>query len=600
MPASNSTTSALFAYVCAVKGGGAASRGSATFVELSGRQPELELSTSSHVVRLTKSLLDRVGTDATGDITVVLHGETYDKADNQASNLAQRFADHGIGCAKEIHGSFATLVVDRRHDRVALITDRLNSRRIFASRVAGGFCLSAIQSDQPWESFKLDPIGVAWYLTNRIVGNSRTLLSGVSVLRRASVHEFKGDSLEASPYWQYEFLRPPTRVNKEEMAAELRTLLICAVRRRLYDEPDVFLSLSAGYDATGLLGILACDVQVPGVQCFSYEHGPPAPGSDADRSKCMAELVGYGHETVESYDGDFVQHLRDNALMGLRKNLSWYCAEEAAWKRLARHFAAAKRPAVFVGDECFGWRKYALSDFRDVLASLQIYDSDAVSWFLPLLPQQSQAELVDGLAGDLEHLQSDAARFAPGDWHDAKDYLYLDQRLGNMILPWREAFIPPGVAVRSPLLDNDILDFTRRLPPAWRLAKRLYRQTITLMYPKLFAVQRSSTSGNYYLNLREEFAANAEEVRRLIDSQSSRLDDLVPPDVLKHLLKQVLEGRATSVDGGTKGSRAGTVRDFVRRKTKRFIPSKPGLPKAEPANLLMRLLVLRISLAWDK
>ena len=92
--------------------------------------------------------------------------------------------------------------------------------------------------------------------------------------------------------------RQPQSFNSRQMAEELQSLLIQAVRRRLYDNPNVFLSLSAGYDSTGLLGILAYDLRVPDVRCFSYEHGAPSPNSDAGLSRQMAECAGYAHETI--------------------------------------------------------------------------------------------------------------------------------------------------------------------------------------------------------------------------------------------------------------------------------------------------------------
>src|SRR6185503_16636759 len=141
-----------------------------------------------------------------------------------------------------------------------------------------------------------------------------------------------------------------------------------------------------------------------------------------------------------------------------------YCSELGAWPRMAPRFASVKRPAVFVGDECLGWRNYRLADYRDVFASLQIYDVEVLSWLWPLLPNQSQSKFADGLEEDLEVLRAVAQEQTHGDLHNAKDYLYLDQRLSNLILPWREAVIPDGVAVRSPLLDNDVLDLMMRVP----------------------------------------------------------------------------------------------------------------------------------------
>lgn len=601
MPHCDTATSALFGYLCVVKEGNPVDGAVNKFTELAGCSPELVLATSSCGACLSLSAGASVGTDATGAVTVVLHGEIYDSVENQAAYLAQRFAEHGFTWAKEINGSFAILAVDKAHDRVVLITDRLNSRRIFASQIGGGICISSHLSAQPWESFELDPSGIAWYIVNRAVFNSRTLFRGVSVLQRACIHQVTPHGFESEPYWRYGFFASPMgRCTRRQLVEELRTRLIQAVRRRLYDSPNVFLSLSAGYDSTGLLGLLAYDLRVPDVQCFSYEHGAPLPNSDAALSQQMAEYAGYSHETVETYDGNFVAHLRDNAVTCLRKHLSWYCADLGAWQRLAPRFASVERPAVFVGDECLGWRNYGLTDYRDVLAGLQIYEADVLSWLFCQLPKDSQAKFEEGLAGDLEQLHAVASRETHGDLHNASDYLYLDQRLANLFLPWREACVPQGVAVRNPILDNDILDFATRLPTAWRLDRRLYKETIIAMYPQMLRIPRCSTTSNYYLNLAQEFATNVADVRRLIESRSSRLDMLVPPDLLHRMLSDIAEGKPPSSGNfGQQASRRGITARLSRRIRKWLSPPRPEVPRMKPSDVLMRLLVLRTALSDD-
>jgi len=597
MSLSDPASSSLIAYFCPIKDGERDDAARHEFARRTGRTADVNALTPSYRASIALSAEDTAGTDDGGNITVVLHGEIYQSAENQAAWLAQRFAAHGFDWAKEIHGSFALLAADRSRDRVVVITDRLNSRRLFASQFGEGVWVSSHLIERARQPFEPDPSGVACYITNRIVCNSRTILRNVSVLKRGCIHQLTSRGFDARPYWQYELGTQTKKFAPKKAAGELQERLVAAVRRRLYDEPGVFLSLSAGYDATGLLGMLAYSLRVPGVRCFSYEHGEPSPNSDAALSKRMAESAGYGHETVESYDGNFLRHLRDNAEFGVTRALSWYCAELGAWQTVASRFAAVERPAVFVGDECLGWRKYSLRNENDVLASLQIYDWRVLSWLLPLLPTDSQAKFREGMEEDLKQLRHAARESANGNWHNAKDYLYLDQRLGNLILPWREACVPQGVAVRSPLLDNDVLDFMTQVPVKQRLNKRLYRQTITAMYPQLFAIPRSSGPLKFYLNLAREFAAHAAEVRGLIAMQRSRLDELVPPDVLVRLLSDVVEGERYDSSGGRQAIRPGVVDKLLRRTIMRVVPQSPPVPAAKPADVLMRLLLLRMALA---
>ena len=224
---------------CAIQSGDAANGADATFTKLTGRSPQLSLSTASYRACLSLSEWDKVGHDAASGISVVLHGEIYHAVDHPANYLAQQFANHGFAWAKEIHGSFAILAVDKSADQIVLITDRLNSRRVFASQIEGGICISSHLSAQPWESYELDPTGVASYIVNRALYNSRTLFRGVSVLQCACIHQLTARGFDAAPYWRDGFDSSPKRANQRQLAAELKTRLIQAMRRRLHDSPNV-------------------------------------------------------------------------------------------------------------------------------------------------------------------------------------------------------------------------------------------------------------------------------------------------------------------------------------------------------------------------
>jgi asparagine synthase (glutamine-hydrolysing) len=598
LPIGDQAATSLVGYLCAAGSANSAGEAEANFVELAGRKADLVASTASYRAHVVPSAWDTVGENAARTVQVVLHGEIYNTSENQAVWLAERFAEHGFDWAKNIHGSFALLVIDKTRDRVAVITDRLNTRRIFASENRGGICISTQLSDQRSKSFNLDMCGVASHIVNRVVYNSRTLYRGISILKRGCIHELTRHGFESKEYWQFGFASTPRRINRDEMVAELRSLLIQAVGRRLHDNPDVFLSLSAGYDSSAILGALAFDHGVPGVQCFSYDHGPPPPNSDAALARELAACAKYPHEVVETYDGNFVEHILDNAEVCLARHLCWYCADFGAWRHMVPRFASVRRPVVFVGEQTLGWERFTLTDYRDVLASLQIYGDESVSWLFPLLPADSQQKLREGLDEDLEQIRTVAIRETHGDLYNANDYLNLDQRHVHLHLPWRQACVPLGVGVRSPLFDNDILDFITRVPKAWRMTRRLFKETITGMYPQLFSIPRCSTLSNFYLNLTQEFTANAGEVRNLIDSTSSRLDLLIPPDVLQRLLADIAAGKAPDGGNGDQTTSApGVVQRLSRRVYRRFVPSMPPISRMKPADVLLRLITLRTALA---
>ncbi len=76
------------------------------------------------------------------------------------------------------------------------------------------------------------------------------------------------------------------------------------------------------------------------------------------------------------------------------------------------------------------------------------------------------------------------------DLYDLREYLYLDQRLPRL-LSWREAYAEPCGEVRNPLVDREVLELRQRFPKHLTLGKQLFKDTVTEMFPDLFAIDRA-------------------------------------------------------------------------------------------------------------
>jgi len=481
------------------------------------------------MIYLVSSSSTQIAVDHNNQVTLILHGEIYSTNDNQAEFLLKQFIKRGIGFSKDINGSFAVLLIDKRNDTVALITDRINTRKVFCSKYKEGYWLSTSLYLHPTADVDLDPVGIACYLANGVVHNNRTLFDGVQTLERASVHILTQDGFHATRYWSYEFTKPHSSINEKELRAELSELLVESVKIRLKDNPKVFLSLSAGYDSTGILGIVGSKLK--DVNCFSYAHGEPASNSDEYAAREMASYFGFNHKIVESYKGNILNVIKHNANLGHGR--AHLCDEVDAWIEMASDFSLTTPSVLFVGDECFGWTDCELNCIIDVLNSVAIYDFNRLSWFQNMLPKGTYDMLCNGLKEDMLQILKRCP--TTRDRHDSKDFLYLDQRLNNVILPWREFFAGQFVVVRNPFLDNSILDFMKKIPSHLRCGKRLYKATITEMFPDLFQIERATTA-SYVPNWGEEFSSQRSAIEAAISSQDSKLDRIIPPEVILRLL----------------------------------------------------------------
>jgi hypothetical protein len=183
----------------------------------------------------------------------------------------------------------------------------------------------------------------------------------------------------------------------------------------------------------------------------------------------------------------------------------------------------------------------------------------------------------------------------------AQDHLYLDQRLSNTLMMWREFFQTPHVRVANPFLDNTVVDFVESLPASLRSEKVLYRRALTAAMPDLFQIPLSHGGWNAP-DWAKELRASAGQIRDLLETPS-RLDELIPPEAIARLLGPGLATSTARRDDMTAGLKALARNSTPFRRLVRAVQPRvrPPLRRRRPwERLLLDLLSLRLFLASDK
>ena len=558
--------------------------------------PKLTIATESFVVQVAMSQRTHVATEPRSQVTLLLHGEIYNSKDaNPARFLVEEYLRYGIDFAKDIDGSFAVLVMDGGKSSLALITDRLNSRRVFFSESPGTYWLSTSLKLHPTESAAIDPLGVVWYLTNGVIRNGRTLFDGIRVLEQASIHQFGDSGIRSRRYWSVSPPPPESETDQAKRRTDLSDLMIESVRRRIScsNPQRVFLSLSAGYDSIGVLGVLGSTLRVPDVRCFSYSLDESTPETDAHVAKKMATSLGYRHSTVNSYKGSLIGTIKLNANRG--QGLAKFCDEADAWVEMDGDFSDSRSSVLFVGDvRAFSARDREPKTMRDALGKVR--DFGHFDWLRGGLDPDTFAKFRDGLEDEISHLISRCPE--TDDLGHARDFFGLD-RTAASLMPWREYFPGHSVTVLNPWLDNAMQDFMMETPASMKVDKRLYRETVMRMFPELFEVQRAQ-SMNYAADWGRELVTHRDAVVSDIRSQTSRLDSLLPPELLVSLVREHKSSnvvrRPTTHD--IRSSRRKTKTPLIKRLLARAHISQP-LREADRARFLMRAPVIRSFLSKD-
>lgn len=517
----------------------------------------------------------------------ILHGEIYEKNDI-SKKLLDIYTNYGEQFTNHLNGSFVLVVIDSSNEKVLLITDRINSKKLFHEKIddINIFYTSLYLKTK---SVFLDYNALASFIVNNCLINNRTLFSNIKVLERANVYKIASNKLLSYQYWQYKFTNEYSSRKIKQLEFDLSDLLIESVKKRVTHDSKIFLSLSGGYDSSAILGILA-HLKVDDVKCFSYKYGSVKHDSDEYISHQMANSLNYTHKYIDTYEGDIFDIFQINADLG--QGLS-YSDDARVWKELSIEFNKSHQSMLFLGQHVFGWTDGIFSNNKEILNSLDIcYFSDLLH-VERYMEKEFYQILNKGLHEDINQILS---RCPPSnDVHDIKDVIYLEQRVSNFILNWRENFNGNFTVYCNPFLDNSILDFMEKIPSSLRRGKYLFIKTTKKMFPGLFKYPRAM-SASCYSYLPHAIIHNKEALIEYINSHPSILDNIISPNIYPILFNSGL--KLLNPDRIQKKVYLKLKNKMSQTRFKRLLWARKKFTKSyiDEITMLKRLLLLRIFL----
>jgi hypothetical protein len=434
-------------------------------------------------------------------------------------------------------------VVDKDSGECFAVTDRLNFSPILHGVIDRCRYLGSNLTLFPRDGLTLDVAGVASYIVNGNCLNNRTLFREIANLERASIHHFRDGRHEQETYWRYAPGRVPVHApwQPAAAAAQLWKLLVESVDRVTRDK-KVVLSLTGGYDSGVLLGILGARLKHPDVTCVTYVHGPKQDGSDGAVAAKQAAIYGYEHIPLVSYGGDLLQMLDVNTVLGQGRRRPAY--EIDALARLAEHYGGGADAVLLFGDESLGMSSYRVKSADDILGAAVLKAPSLLARFDDVLGTAHTARLRAAIEADYDVLRRKAREFAHPD--DAKDFLYLDQRLAFGLLPLRVLFAGHWFPVAAPLMAPAVLDFMAAVPVAYRIDKRLFKQMARRFLPEQFCIPRS-VERKFHPVFRQEIAVAHDALAAAATARGWKIDGVFTTDMLIDLLHRISKEAATTV-----------------------------------------------------
>lgn len=240
-----------------------------------------------------------------GDISLVFNGEIYNYIElrkalrlkghhfstrSDTEVIIKLYQEHGLDFVDQLNGQFAVAIWDNGRKRLALARDRVgicplfysvdNGRLLFASEIKA--LSPALSKGLRLNKEALDQIFTFW----APVG-PQTVFKDVYEVSAGQMLVLENGEINKHTYWDWDF---PDQAfwhsSEEDQAAELRYLLVDAIKLRLRADVPVASYLSGGLDSSALVAMIHRYGDVP-LTTFSLNFSE----ADFDEKSYQSSLI---------------------------------------------------------------------------------------------------------------------------------------------------------------------------------------------------------------------------------------------------------------------------------------------------------------------
>jgi asparagine synthase (glutamine-hydrolysing) len=468
-----------------------------------------------------------------GMVQVVFNGEIYnhlelrkalvkcghrfrsDHSDTEV--LVHGYEEWGEDLPLRLNGMFAFAIADVRHAKLFLARDRLGEKPLyyfagpklfaFASELSGllGHRLVPRQ---------VSKLGVQKLLAHGFIPAPSSILENVAKLAPGHSLTVEAPSLHTAlrSYWTFR-IEPDgdDATSDAQHAATLRHLVVQAVSRRLMSDVPLGIFLSGGVDSTIVLAAAAAGVPAGGIQTFSIGFNEPT-FDESGFARLAAERFGTSHFSAQLDIGaarDLIEPVlaRIDEPLGDPSILPTFLLSRFSRGRVKVALGGDGGDELFAGYDPFK----ALSLARLYATVVPGWIHRAGRWALDRLPaSERNMSLEFRLKRTLRGLSYPPRLWNPA-WLGPLDPAGLAELMGEPIRPdevyaeaieaWAHShsedlvdrtlefytrlYLPNNILTkvdrasmmvsleaRAPFLDNDLVEFVRRLPNRLKLAGR--------------------------------------------------------------------------------------------------------------------------------
>ncbi|MBX3486363.1 MAG: asparagine synthase (glutamine-hydrolyzing) [Candidatus Paracaedibacteraceae bacterium] len=435
-----------------------------------------------------------------GRFTITFNGEIYNFKEIriQLEALGYQFHSHtdtevvlnsyaewGNGCLTKFNGMFAFAIWDKQEKILFLARDRYGIKPLYYHQTNDSFVfaseIKAITASKIYQP-KLDKEGLVEYLTFQNFFTNKTLFQDVKMLMPGYYATINLDGkYKEHQYWDFNFCGSLT-ISQVEAIEETDRLFKQAVQRQLISDVPINSYLSGGIDS-GAITMIASQL-MPHMKTFTVGFDlRSASGLELSfDERTRAEYISYLAKT-EHYE----MVLKAGDMERCLDRYTWHLEEPRVGQSYPNYYAAklaSKFGKVVLsgcgGDELFGgypWRYFS----SDTPISFDNFIDQYYLKWQRLIPNSQIADLLSPIWADVKHVWtrdifSDIFQtirkktLLPEDCLNYSLYLEAKTFLHGLLVVEDKLSMAHSLETRVPFLDNDLVDFTMKLPAKFKVS----------------------------------------------------------------------------------------------------------------------------------
>ena len=409
--------------------------------------------------------------------------EFYSNTDSEV--VLNAFAEWQEKCVRRFNGMFAFSIWDKKDQKLFLARDRYGIKPLYYYKtnqtIVFGSEIKAIIKSGLYKP-SLDKEALVEYLTFQNFFTDKTLFKDIQILMPGNYAyiELSG-KISIQQYWDFNFTGN-LKISRSEVVEETDRLCKQAVQRQLVGDVPINSYLSGGIDS-GAITMLASKM-LPHMKTFTIGFDlSSASGLElAFDERESAEHVSYLAQT-EHYE----MVLKAGDMERCMNNYVWHLEEPRVGQSYPNYYAAklANKFGKVVlsgcgGDELFGgypWR------YQYTTKPTAAFDSFLDSYYLKwhrLISNVQLKKLLHPIGEEIKHVWTKdifneilkpvkKKTMTPEEALNASLYLEAKTFLHGLLIVEDKVSMAHSLETRVPFLDNDLVDFSLKVPVALKI-----------------------------------------------------------------------------------------------------------------------------------